>query len=115
MGIPYSKQMRTAFDQVTPLVAAGFDVLQTTKNVSLLLAATQVLTVLFLCSIQVTLLALLVTANPDLDEERRVLVTPVVRWLALWAMEPACFVDLAIFYGPCLALPVCLDRFCCIA
>lgn len=79
MGIPYSRQIHAAFDQVTPLVAAGFEVLQTTKNISLLLAVIQVLTVVFLALISVELFALLVTLNPDLQEERQSLITPAVK------------------------------------
>ena len=79
MGIPYSKQINIAFDQVTPLVAAGFVVLQTTRNITYLLAAIQVLTALFLFLILVTLLALIITVNPELEYERNVLVTPVMR------------------------------------
>ena len=41
MGLPYSKQINEAFDQVTPLVAEGFKVLETTKNISILLATMQ--------------------------------------------------------------------------
>ncbi|KAH6672319.1 hypothetical protein B0J14DRAFT_542632 [Halenospora varia] len=79
MGIPYSKQINLAFDQVTPLVAAGFKVLQTTKNITFLLAAIQVLTALFLFLILITLLGLIITVSPDLEEERKTLVTPVVK------------------------------------
>ncbi|PNS13795.1 hypothetical protein CAC42_3288 [Sphaceloma murrayae] len=82
MGIPYSRQINAAFDQVTPLVAAGFQVLQTTKNISILLAAIQVLTVLLLALIQATLLMLLITVNPDLEQERTRMVTPVMKWVA---------------------------------
>ncbi|KAF2225601.1 hypothetical protein BDZ85DRAFT_68695 [Elsinoe ampelina] len=82
MGIPYSKQINAAFDQVTPLVAAGFQVLQTTKNISILLAAIQVLTVVLLALIQATLLILLITVNPDLENERTKIVTPVMKWVA---------------------------------
>ncbi|RDW85263.1 hypothetical protein BP6252_02853 [Coleophoma cylindrospora] len=89
MGIPYSRQIHLAFDQVTPLVAAGFQVLETTKNITFLLAAIQVLNSVFLGLILVALLALLVTLNPDIEYERQVLVTPVVKWLA----------DLVIRYG----------------
>lgn len=89
MGIPYSRQIHAAFDQVTPLVAAGFEVLQTTKNISILLAAIQVITVIILALILLTMLALLITVNPDLQAERAALVTPVVRWCACWAM-PEC-------------------------
>jgi dolichol kinase len=89
MGIPYSRQIHAAFDQVTPLVAAGFEVLQTTKNISILLAAIQVITVVILAMILLTMLALLITMNPDLEAERAAIVTPVVKWFACWAM-PEC-------------------------
>ena len=84
MGIPYSKQINAAFEQVTPLVAEGFQVLQTTKNISLALAVIQVLTVVFLALILVTLMGLLITTNPDLAYERQELVTPIVKWMAAW-------------------------------
>lgn len=87
MGIPYSKQINDAFDQVTPLVAEGFKVLETTKNISILLAAIQVLTVILLLFIFATLLALLITCNPDLVHERQRLVTPVLRWFSAWLLD----------------------------
>lgn len=82
MGIPYSREIHAAFDQVTPLVAAGFEVLQTTKNISIVLAAIQVLTVLTLMFILMVLIGILYAVNPDLEDERKALVTPVMRWLA---------------------------------
>lgn len=92
MGIPYSKEINKAFEelnkaygQVTPLVAAAYEVLETTKNISLLLAGIQVLTVLLLALILLALIGLLITMNPDLEEERTEFVTPVVRWVAGWA------------------------------
>ncbi|KAF2431660.1 hypothetical protein EJ08DRAFT_733054 [Tothia fuscella] len=81
MGIPYSRQINTAFDQVTPLVAEGFQVLETTKNIAILLAWVQVLTVVLLALILFALVALLVTMNPDLSNERKALVTPIMRVL----------------------------------
>ena len=81
MGMPYSKQINAAFDQVTPLVAEGYKVLETIKNLAVLLAWIQVLTVARLGGLAVLLLALLVTLNPDLADERRLLVTPAVRRL----------------------------------
>jgi len=87
MGIPYSKQINLAFDQVSPLVTRAAAVLETTKNISLLLALIQVLTVLLLSLIFIALLALLVSVNPDLEAERRALVTPVLRWCAAWVLE----------------------------
>ena len=89
MGIPYSKQINSAFDQVTPLVAAGFEVLQTTKNISVLLAAVQVITAVHLFLILGALLAILVSINPDLEDERQNLVTPTAKWFACWLM-PEC-------------------------
>lgn len=67
MGIPYSREINAAFEQVTPLVAAGFKVLRTTKNISIILAIIQVLTVLFLGLILLALIALLYTINPELE------------------------------------------------
>jgi hypothetical protein len=87
MGMPYSKEINSAFNQVTPLVAAGFEVLQTTKNIAILLAYIQVLTVVLLALILFALLGLLVTMNPDLEMERQMVVTPVVHWLAGWVVD----------------------------
>ena len=97
MGIPYSKQINTAFDNVTPLVAAGFKVLQTTKNITYLLAAIQVLTAIFLGLILITLLALIITVSPDLEYERQVLVSPVMRWLAGWVVQYRKWVQVGLY------------------
>lgn len=86
MGIPYSREINSAFNQVTPLIAAGFQVLQTTKNISILLACIQVLTVVFLFLILLALVGLICVVNPALEKERDVLVTPVVQWLAGWVL-----------------------------
>lgn len=86
MGIPYSKQINLAFDQVTPLVEAGFKVLQTTKNITFLLAAIQILTAVFLGLILIALVGLIITTSPDLEYERTVLVTPVVKWIVGWVL-----------------------------
>lgn len=105
MGIPYSREINAAFEQVTPLVAAGFKVLRTTKNISIILAIIQVLTVLFLGLIFLALIVLIYTVNPDLEvsfadyliheitdplqEERRQLITPWLRYYAhitLWGV-----------------------------
>lgn len=67
MGIPYSREINAAFEQVTPLVAAGFKVLRTMKDISILLAVIQVLTVLFLAMILFVLVLLLYSVNPDLE------------------------------------------------
>lgn len=67
MGLPYSRQINAAFDQVTPLVAAGFKVLRTTRDISVLLAVIQVLTVILLSFILIALVLLVYSVNPDLD------------------------------------------------
>ncbi|KAL2444401.1 hypothetical protein ABEF95_016530 [Exophiala dermatitidis] len=82
MGIPYSKEINAAFEQVTPLVAAGYEVLRTTKDIAILLACIQVLTVVLLFLILMALLGLLLSVNPDLVDERQQLVTPALQWLA---------------------------------
>ena len=87
MGIPYSKQINLAFDQVTPLVAHGFKVLQTTRNITYLLAVIQVLTTVFLGLILITLLGLIITVSPELEHERQTLVTPIVKYLANSAVK----------------------------
>lgn len=97
MGLPYSKQINLAFDQVTPLVAAGFKVLQTTRNITYLLAAIQVLTAVFLGLILLTLFALIITVSPDLENERQVLVTPAVRWLARSVMQYGKWFQVAVW------------------
>ncbi|KAI9692835.1 MAG: hypothetical protein M1822_004829 [Bathelium mastoideum] len=87
MGIPYSREINSAFEQVTPLVAAAYELLSTIKNIAILLAFIQILTVILLTFILVSLLGLLYTLNPDLAAERQQLVTPVMRWLAGWIHE----------------------------
>ncbi|KIW99319.1 uncharacterized protein Z519_00982 [Cladophialophora bantiana CBS 173.52] len=87
MGLPYSKEIHSAFEQVTPLVAAGFKVLQTTKDIAILLAVIQVVTVITLLLILLALIALLFTVNPDLVREREQLVTPAMKWLASWVFK----------------------------
>jgi hypothetical protein len=85
MGVTYSKQIDSAFDQIGPF-------LQATKQISLSLAVFYVVTTLILgfmlCVVMLALLALLVTVNPDLEAERRAMVTPVVRRMARWTFRP---------------------------
>ncbi len=87
MGIPFSKQINAAFDEVTPLVAAGFEVLQTTKNIAIWLAVIQVLTVIILSLVLLVLVAILISLNPDLETERQAIVTPVVQYGAQLAIR----------------------------
>ena len=87
MGIPYSREINSAFEQVTPLVASAYEVLQTTKNIAILLAWIQITTVVLLTLILLALVGLLFTMNPDLDKERKAIVTPVMKWVASWVLK----------------------------
>lgn len=86
MGIPYSKEINAAFNQVTPLVASAYEVLDTTKNIAIFLACLQVLISITLLAILLAMIGLLFTLNPDLEYERRLLVTPAMKWIAGWSM-----------------------------
>ncbi|SPQ20715.1 46c81247-bbb5-4121-9623-8632333c0cc1 [Thermothielavioides terrestris] len=99
MGLPYSKQIHHAFDQVTPLVVAGFRVLETSRDIAILVALIQVVTCLLLAVILLAALALLITVNPDLEPERQAIVTPVIRWLASWvsSSEDRKWLELVVF------------------
>jgi hypothetical protein len=90
MGIPYSRQINAAFEQVTPLVAAGFKVLRTTRDISILLAVIQVLTVVLLGLILVGLVALLYCVNPDLEVRNPSLFLPSLSLLCISAMGLRC-------------------------
>jgi hypothetical protein len=84
MGIPYLKEIHFAFDQVTPLAACGFGVLEIIRNISILVTVIQIIVCILLTLVLLSLLGLLITLNPDLEPERRAIVTPIVRWLAAW-------------------------------
>lgn len=84
MGLPYSRQINAAFEQVTPLVAAGFKVLRTTRDISILLAVIQVLNVFLLWWILVALIMLAYCVNPDLEVRCFVVVGfACLVWVAL--------------------------------
>ena len=87
MGIPYSKQINAAFESVTPLVAAAYETLSTVKDISLLLLALEICSTIFLAIILVGIIALLFTVNPDLEKERKALVTPAMKWIASWMVK----------------------------
>lgn len=99
MGVPYSKEIDYAFEhlgplvakghqvldsasvQITPLAATGIQVLDTTRSIAIVLFWLQLLSTLAVVLNLVCLVGILITLNPDLEEERRTLVTPVVRWV----------------------------------
>ena len=86
MGIPYSREINAAFSQVTPLVQSAYEVLDTTKNIAVFLAYLQVLIAVTLLLILFCMIGLLFTLNPDLEKERQLLVTPVMKWIAGWSV-----------------------------
>ena len=84
MGIPYSKQINAAFNQVTPLVASGYELLETVKNIAIVILCIQIGLVTLLLFNLFALLGIAISVNPDLDKERKSLVTPAMRWIASW-------------------------------
>ncbi|KAK3722429.1 hypothetical protein LTR37_002421 [Vermiconidia calcicola] len=66
MGIPFSREINAAFEQVTPLVQSAYEVLETTKNIALILMGIQILTVILLSMILLCLIGLLFTLSPEL-------------------------------------------------
>ncbi|KAJ4362335.1 hypothetical protein N0V83_010428 [Neocucurbitaria cava] len=100
MGIPYSRQINAAFEQVTPLVAAGFKVLRTTRDISILLAVIQVLTVFFLGMILAVLIVLCYCVNPDLETERKQIITPWLKHFAqitVWGIIKSVTTTVVVF------------------
>jgi hypothetical protein len=77
MGLPYSREIYAAVDKLPPLIAAA----QTTKNIFILLVAIQVVKVIILALTLLAILALLITMNSHLEDERAAAVTPVVKWI----------------------------------
>jgi hypothetical protein len=77
MGILFSQEIYGAVDKLKTLPAA----VRTTKNIFILLAAVQVIKAIILALILLAILALLVTMNPDLEDERAAVVTPAVKWI----------------------------------
>jgi hypothetical protein len=112
MGMPYSKQVNEALDQVTPLVAAGLEVLQTTKSFAILLAVAQVFVAIVLTLTLLAILALIYSINPDLETERKALVTPCMQWLARWISEYGALVGWVGVEGACCSLHWWFGTFC---
>lgn len=76
MGIPYSQEVKAAVDLASELKGHATLAIYAVVVVS---AIHTILLAVFL----VAVIALLITVNPDLDEERKAFVTPVVRWMLL--------------------------------
>lgn len=76
MGVPYSQEVKTAVDLASDLKG----------HATIAIYAIVVVSVIhtFLLSIFLAaVLGLLITVNPDLAEERKAFVTPVLRWILL--------------------------------
>ena len=86
MGIPYSKQINAAFNQVTPLVSSGYELLETVKNIAIFITVIQIGVIAVLCLNLLALLGLVYSINPDLEDERQALVTPAMKTIATWSM-----------------------------
>jgi len=99
MGIPYSRQINAAFDQVTPLVAQAYAVLDVTKNIAILLAVIQVVSVLLLAMILSALVAIIIAVTPDLEEERKTLVTPTIKAILHRGLYLPWLVGAAVLFG----------------
>jgi cadmium resistance protein CadD (predicted permease) len=73
MGVPYSQEVKTAVDLAADLKFA--------------VTCFIIILTIFLSFIVVAVIALLITVNQDLVEERKALVTPVLK-LGLWGLTP---------------------------
>lgn len=80
MGIPFSHEVKTAVNLATDL-ATELKSHATTALYALIFIS--VIHTFLLAIFLLAVIALLVTVNPDLVEERKAFVTPVVRWLLL--------------------------------
>jgi hypothetical protein len=80
MGVPFSHEILKAFhhvDTIAPIVKVAFWTL----------IFVSILPLVLIGSLLIAVVALLITVNPDLVEERKALVTPVLR---VWLKVRAC-------------------------
>jgi len=106
MGLPYSRQINTAMGQVNtamgqvePLVATAINVLRTSRNISYVLVVMQVFAIGLLVSILGVLVAILVSVNPDLEDERTKFVTPAVNFFADFAARAVTWYISTLYAG----------------
>lgn len=81
MGVPFSTEVKTAVDLATDLKSHATTALYTLVFIA-------VIAVFLFALFLLLLLALLISVNPDLAEERRAYVTPVVRCVIAWLALP---------------------------
>jgi hypothetical protein len=82
MGVPFSKEIRAVLVEVVPISNSALQAVQTVKWFTLLQLILQVATVFLLFFLLLALIAILFTLNKDFTEERKVLVDPVLRFIA---------------------------------
>ncbi|KAK9770180.1 hypothetical protein SCAR479_13145 [Seiridium cardinale] len=73
--------MASIFKELKPLMNATFEASESINRTAPILACTQILMIVLLGAIFFALFGLLVTINPDLDDERQRYITPAVRFL----------------------------------
>ncbi|KAK6062500.1 hypothetical protein SCUP515_13309 [Seiridium cupressi] len=73
--------MASIFKELKPLMNATFEASESINRTAPILACTQILMIILLAAIFFALFGLLVTINPDLDDERQQYITPAVRFL----------------------------------
>jgi hypothetical protein len=76
MGVPYSQEVKTAVDLASDLKSHATIAIYAIVVVS-------VIHTILLSIFLIAVLGLLITVNPDLAEERKAFVTPVLKWILL--------------------------------
>jgi hypothetical protein len=82
MGVPFSKEVDMVVNSMQDLKPIAATVLQTVKYIAPLLLLLQIATLFLVALLLVAVIALIFAVNPDLSEERKALVTPVLKSLA---------------------------------
>jgi hypothetical protein len=73
MGVPYSREIGAALDEVGPLI-------QKIHYIAYLVFALQIITIALLFLVFLAVIALTISIIPALSDERDALVTPVIKW-----------------------------------
>ncbi|KAE8445356.1 hypothetical protein EG329_013478 [Mollisiaceae sp. DMI_Dod_QoI] len=76
MGVPFSQEIKTALDLAADLKPYAIYTLYTIIFIT-------VLNTILLGVLVVAVIGLLISVNPDLAEERKTIVTPILKWWLL--------------------------------
>jgi hypothetical protein len=82
MGVPFSKEVDIVVNSMQDLKPIAATALQTVKYIAPLLLLLQIATLFLVALLLAAVIALIFTMDPDLSEERKALVTPVLKSLA---------------------------------